>query len=481
MNNLIQKFLPKQMDIDKLLHIIQRKVLKNTHLLVEIREIQAGYLHSQYFKDLYQYLLQNKLPHSKLAIKKLEALSEKYVLLDSLLFRINPEKETAVLAIPEECVDKIIALYHKSLFAGHQGIIKMYLTISNKFIIPNLIHYLRSYIRGCHTCQLSRNEKLSTRHFQARINENYIPMSRLSMDLKVMPRSHKGHRYILCVIDKVTNFYIMVPIFQARSEEIGEALLEHVITKHCIPDYIIMDQDSAFMSSLMTYLFHRLNIKIKTIAPYSHQSLQGEHGIKSLTCILPKHLTGLGQMWTKYLSLATFAYNTFNSPNLGNYTPYEFTFGRKPKLLLNTETNPDVKVSRNFKEYYDLLNKRIKYLQDILFNFKSRILAMINKNRENFQYKGGDLVYIISPLTSQLRTNSRKISVKYIGPVVIYKIIDPHNYLLMMLDGIMLRGIFEHKRLKPTIVRTSQGNVQNLSQLKQIMNRDLKLEQSSIT
>ena len=231
-------------------------------------------------------------------------------------------------------------------------------------------------------------------------------MSRLSMDLKVMPKSQKGHRYILCVIDEVTNFLIMVPIFQARSEEVGEALLEHVITKHCIPDYIIMDQDSAFMSSLMTYLFHRLNIKIKTIAPYNHQSLQAEHGIKSLTCILTKHLTGLGQMWTKYLSLATFAYNTFNSPNLGNYSPYELTFGRKPKLLLNTETNPDIKVSKNFKEYYDLLNKRIKYLQDILFNFKSQRLVMINKNRENFQYRGGDLVYIISPLTSQLRTNS---------------------------------------------------------------------------
>ena len=125
--------MPKQTDIDRILHIIQRKVLKNTHLPVEIKEIQAGYLHSPYFKDLYQYLSQNKLPHSKLAIKKLEALLEKYVLLDSLLFRINPEKETAVLAIPEEYVDKIITLYHKSLFAGHQGVIKTYLTMSNNF------------------------------------------------------------------------------------------------------------------------------------------------------------------------------------------------------------------------------------------------------------------------------------------------------------------------------------------------------------
>ena len=158
-DNLIHKFLPRQADIDKILHVIQRKVLKNTHLPIEIKGIQAGYLHSPFFKDLYQYLLQNKPPHSKLAIKKLEALAERYVLLDSLLFRINPEKETAVLAIPEECVDKIITLYHKSLFAGHQGVIKTYLMISDKFFIPNLIHYLRSYIKGCHTCQLSRNEK----------------------------------------------------------------------------------------------------------------------------------------------------------------------------------------------------------------------------------------------------------------------------------------------------------------------------------
>ena len=76
-----------------------------------------------------------------------------------------------------------------------------------------------------------------------------------------------------------------------------------------------------------------------------------EPGIKSLSCILTKHLIDLGQMWTKYVSLATFAYNTFNSPNVGNYSPYELTFGRKPKLLRNVETNPDIKVSRKFREY----------------------------------------------------------------------------------------------------------------------------------
>ena len=95
-----------------------------------------------------------------------------------------------------------------------------------------------------------------------------------------------------------------------------------------------MDQDSTSMASLINYLFKKLDIKIKTVVPYNHQSLQPEHGIKSLSNILTKHLTNLGQMWPKYLPLATFAYNTFNTPNIGNYSPYKLVFGRKPKLKL---------------------------------------------------------------------------------------------------------------------------------------------------
>ena len=107
--------------------------------------------------------------------------------MDSVLFKISSEKETAVLAVPEICADKIITLYHKSLFAGHQGVIKTYLTISDKFFIPNLIQFLRPYIKGCHLCQLASNEKPPPSQLQARINPNYVPMSRLIMDLKGMP------------------------------------------------------------------------------------------------------------------------------------------------------------------------------------------------------------------------------------------------------------------------------------------------------
>ena len=85
----------------------------------------------------------------------------------------------------------------------------------------------------------------------------------------------------------MTNYLITAPLYQARSEEVGEALIEN-------------DKGE-------------LGISIKTVGPYNHKSLQAECGIKSLSNILSKHLTGQGQTWHKFLSLATFAYNIFHT------------------------------------------------------------------------------------------------------------------------------------------------------------------------
>ena len=62
-----------------------------------------------------------------------------------------------------------------------------------------------------------------------------------------MPRSHKGHKYILCIIDDITNYLIMIPIYQSKVEEIADALIEKVITKYCIPDCIIMDWEKSHL------------------------------------------------------------------------------------------------------------------------------------------------------------------------------------------------------------------------------------------
>ena len=146
----------------------------------------------------------------------------------------------------------------------------------------------------------------------------------------------------MCIIGEVANYLFTVSLHQSKSEEIGDALIENIITKYCVSDYITMDQDTTFISSFKNYLFKKVDINIETVVPYNHESLQAEHGIKSLSTILMKHLWGLGHRGPKYLPLAMFACNTFNTPNLANYSPYQLVFGRKLKLLLSLETMPDI-------------------------------------------------------------------------------------------------------------------------------------------
>ena len=112
-----------------------------------------------------------------------------------------------------------------------------------------------------------------------------------------MPKPYKGYKFILCIIDEVTNYLITVPIYHSKSEDIGDALFWQII---CSKGSIS---------------------KIKAVAPYNHQSLQAKHRIKSLWTILTKHLTEQGYMWPKYLPLVTLAYNTFNSPKFRELQP----------------------------------------------------------------------------------------------------------------------------------------------------------------
>ena len=139
-----------------------------------------------------------------------------------------------------------------------------------------------------------------------------------------------------------------------------------------LEEYCLLYRKPAVLGMGPVYTGHH-NKRVKTVAPYNHQSLKAEHGRWSLSTILIKHLTEIGQMWPKCLPLATLAYNTFNSPDLANYSPYELVFGRKPKILLDLETDPDIKISGMFTDYYTLLDKRLKYLQTYCSNLNPNV------------------------------------------------------------------------------------------------------------
>ena len=109
------KFLPKHGDIDRLIAKINKKVLRDTNLCVDLRDLKAAYLTSPHFRDIYLYLLQNRMPLGKGAAKRLDQNARNYLILDGLLFKIPTSK-----------VHMLLNAYHSSILGGHTGITKCY-------------------------------------------------------------------------------------------------------------------------------------------------------------------------------------------------------------------------------------------------------------------------------------------------------------------------------------------------------------------
>ena len=479
--SLIHKHLPKQADIDKILTQINRKYLRRMHLPCSLKDMQAAYMQSPHFCDIYNAIMFNKYPKHKRAIEKLhQAMLSQYLIQGGLLYiymKNNFGEQEPVLCVPPSKSDIFLDQYHTSLLGGHSGITKCYQTLRQRIYCPNLPYYVRLYILSCHICQLFKNSKRFDRPLMRRFYDINTPtMTNISMDIKHMPPSKSPYKYILVLLCDISNFLVATPMKKATAEEVCSILFDNFMAYYAVPMRIICDQDPAFMSSLCQWFFKAYGIQLVTVSPTNHKSLQAEHGIKSLSNILMKHLSGLGDHWHLYTRPAMLTYNTYNTPNLHNLSPFELTLGRKPILVPKLENVPHIPITGTFAKAKQVLEQKLKYLREKLQKFRDNRLALQNKDKEFHGYTVGQIVYMYHPRGSLLQTASKKIKCEFVGPLAIYKCVSPNQFLLMSLDGYLYPFLVEETRIKPGFIPTTRGNVSHLAELKKIIRSRFQLQ-----
>ena len=477
----IHKHLPKQADIDKILTQINRKYLRRMHLPCSLKDMQAAYMQSPHFCDIYNAIMFNKYPKHKRAIEKLhQAMLSQYVIQGGLLYiymKNNFGEQEPVLCVPPSKIDIFLDQYHTSLLGGHSGITKCYQTLRQRIYCPNLPYYVRLYIISCHICQLFKNSKRFDRPLMKRFYDINTPtMTNISMDIKHMPPSKSPYKYILVLLCDISNFLVATPMKKATAEEVCSILLDNFMAYYAVPMRIICDQDPAFMSSLCQWFFKAYGIQLVTVSPTNHKSLQAEHGIKSLSNILMKHLSGLGDDWHLYTRPAMLTYNTYNTPSLDNLSPFELALGRKPILVPKLENMPHIAITGTFAKAKQVLEQKLKYLREKLQKFRDNRLALQNKDKEFHGYTVGQIVYMYHPRGSLLQTASKKIKCEFVGPLAIYKCVSPNQFLLMSLDGYLYPFLVEETRIKPGFIPTTRGNVSHLAELKKIIRSRFQLQ-----
>ena len=124
------------------------------------------------------------------------------------------------------------------------------------------------------------------------------------------------------------------------------------------------------MSHLTQWFLHTYGIHVTTASPTNHQSLMAEHGIKSLASILMKHLTGLGDNWALYCKPAMLVYNSYTTPNLDSWSPFEVAISRKALLAPRFEYKPRIPITGTYAQAKDKLQERLIFFRKRLEEFR---------------------------------------------------------------------------------------------------------------
>ena len=163
------------------------------------------------------------------------------------------------------------------------------------------------------------------------IDINAPTLTHISMDIKHMPPSKDKFHYILVMLCEASNFMVAAPMKTATAPEICNTIMDHFMGYFGTPT-IVCDQDPAFMSHLCQWFLHSYGIHVTTASPTNHQFLMAEHGIKSLANILMKHLIGLGDNWPLYCKPAMLSYNSYATPQPGQFKSLQNSHRKKAHI-----------------------------------------------------------------------------------------------------------------------------------------------------
>jgi hypothetical protein len=459
-SHIFRKHIPKQVELSKFMKVLKMKIVHDYEVPISLKELQADFKHSPYFKDIRQYITKGtcNLPESYSSRRLFKLLCEDFIVVDGILFRIKLNKNRKlepklVLCIPETYIPTILYQHHDHILAGHQGVTKMYMTLKEKYWFPWMFTIIREYVLCCDECQSRRIKDDDIDILFPRIPLDFRPMARISADIKYMPKSGLGYHHILLCTCEISNYVVGVPIKDLTSVTIAEALFYHVICVFGPPKSFIIDEAKSLTSEVMLAIYASLNIKPHTISPYNHGSNRTERYIQTANNMICKYLTATGDKWPLYVYPCCYAMNTFVSANTG-FSAYEMVFLHTPPDLHDFEVEPD-KAGRTLShsEYLKLLETRYVMMKDISGELliKDKHAQKIREDRKHPNHEHfavGDLVYIIAPTASSLQTRSRKLKREWSGPLKVQVVLEDAKYVISDWWGNLIPIIMHEKRLK---------------------------------
>ena len=334
--------------------------------------------------------------------------------------------------VPEKIKYFIILYYHTHALSNHQGVDRTLSQIQRRFYWPGIKQDTQNQISACHICQLGKRGKGPEKYFAHTWNAEH-PMQIVQWDsVGPLPESSEGHKYILTIMDRFSNFVKAVPIHVEDAATVSLKLLNEWICQYGCMDRLLSDRGSEFLNDLCKNLFDILKVKqsfTTSFYPQCNGKLERWHKFlkEQLTTItLEKGYSWDNAIpWHSCLPSICCAYNS--TPNsVTHVSPHEILFGQKFKFPKDINID-NLKIPNNITDkqsaYYEAIKPILKNIkitaQQNQKTYDERRMSKLNKNRKKHPFQNGDLILIDNTIKG--RTKDKYHKTKWDGPWCVVK------------------------------------------------------------
>jgi hypothetical protein len=354
---------------------------------------------------------------------------------------------------------RVLQSRHDFPAAGHFGFNKTLELISRDFWWPQMWKDVKEFVLSCDICSRSKTPRHRPYGLLQPLPVPRRPWSSVSMDFITDLPPSNSFDSIFVVVDRLTKMAHFVPCKKtSSSEDTARLFLDNVYRYHGLPDDIVSDRGTQFVSKFWRSLFEILKVDIKLSSAFHPQTDgQTERVNQVLEQYLRCSINYQQDDWTVYLSLAEFAYNNTLHASTQK-TPFFSNYGYHPKLdLLSSSTNSNPAAEGFVKQLSELQTTLKLQLQSAQEAYKASADKFRNKAPA---FKIGNKVWL---LRRNIKTNRPcdKLDYRRLGPFVVQKQINPVAYRLELPAAMKVHPVFHVSLLEPYRESSFPGRVQS--------------------
>ena len=237
------------------------------------------------------------------------------------------EPSTSRLCCWKNTGPQVFRMAHALLLAGHLGKQKTAQRIMRQFYWPSVFKDVEKYCQQCPECHLV-GRRVTGRELLVPLPIIGEPFEKVAMDIVgPLPKTARGHRYILVICDYATRYLKAMPLKRFTSPAVAEQLMEP-FSRHRVPKEILTDQGTNLMSQLLQELYKMLGVKLVRTTPYHPQTDRlVERFNQTLKQMLRKMIDEEGRDWDKLVPYILFAYREVPQSST-EFSPFEMVYGR---------------------------------------------------------------------------------------------------------------------------------------------------------